>query len=68
MECASFKAQYVGKAETAFSIRIKNHRKEVRNPKSISDYLRFRKPGHAIDLHAKFTLTDILFTQQIKKP
>ena len=49
MECALCKIQYVGKAETAFNIRLNNHRKDVNNPKSIPADLHFRKPGtHSI--------------------
>ena len=35
MECELRKAQYVGKAEAAFNIRLNNHGKDVNNPKSI---------------------------------
>ena len=56
MECALCKIQYVGKAETAFNIRLNNHRKDVNNPKSIPADLNFRKPGHSFNLHAKFKL------------
>ena len=37
MECALCKVQYIGKAETAFKIRLNNHRKDIINPKSISE-------------------------------
>ena len=60
MECALCKIQYVRKAETAFSIRLNNHRKDVNNPESIPADLRFRKPGHSFNLHAKFTLIEQL--------
>ena len=60
MECASCKVQYVGQAETAFNIRLNNHRKNVNNPKSIPADLYFRKLGHSFDLHAKFTLIEQL--------
>ena len=30
--------------------------KDVSNPRSIPADLHFRKPGHSINLHAKFTL------------
>ena len=46
MECALCKIQYVGKAETAFNIRLNNHRKDVNNPKYSPAVLHFRKPGH----------------------
>ena len=54
------KIQYVGKAETAFNIRLNNHRKDVNNPKSIPADFHFRKPGHSFNLHAKFTLIEQL--------
>ena len=56
MECAPYRVQYVGKAETAFNIRRNNHRKDVNNPKSIPADLHFKKPGHSFNLHAKLTL------------
>ena len=56
MECALRKVQYVEKAETAFNIRINNHRKDVGNLKSIPANLHLRKPWHSFNLHAKFTL------------
>ena len=54
MECASCRVQYVGKAETAFNIRLNNHRKDVNNPKSIPADL------HSFNLHEKFTLIEQL--------
>ena len=60
MECALCKVQYVGKAETAFNIRLNNHRKDVNNPKSIPADLHFGKPGHSFNLHAKFALIEQL--------
>ena len=56
MECELCEVQYVGKAETAFNIRLNNHRKDINNPKSIPADLHFRKLGHSFNLHAKFTL------------
>ena len=53
-------SRYVGKDETAFNIRLNNHRKDVRNPKSIPADLHFRKPGYSFNLHAKFTLIEKL--------
>ena len=52
--------QYVGKAETAFNIRLNNHRKDVNNPKSIPAKFHLRKPEHSFNLHAKFTLIEEL--------
>ena len=65
MECALCKIQYVGKAETAFNIRLNNHRKDVNNPKSTPGDFHFRKLGHSFNLHAKFTLFEQLSTCHI---
>ena len=35
MKFALCKVQYIEKAETAFNIKLNNHRKDVNNPKSI---------------------------------
>ena len=60
MECVLCKVQYVRKAETAFNIRLNNHRKDISNPKSIPADLHFRKSGDSFNLHAKFTLIEEL--------
>ena len=60
MECALCKIQYVGKAKTAFNIRLNNNRKDVNNPKPIPAAFHFRKPGHSFNLHVKFTLMEQL--------
>ena len=60
MKFALCKIQYIRKAKTAFNIRINNHRKDVNNPKSIPSDFHFRKPGHSLNLHAKFTLIEQL--------
>ena len=57
MENVLFKVQYVWKTETAFNIRLVNHRKYVSNPKSIPTNFYFRKPRHSFNLHAEFTRT-----------
>ena len=60
MNCVLCKVQYLGKAETAFNIRLNNHRKDVNNPKSIHADLHLRKPGYLLNLHAKFALIEQL--------
>ena len=60
MECVLCKVQYLGKAETAFKMRLNNHKKDVSNPKSIPADLHFRKPVHSFNLHVKFTLIEQL--------
>ena len=64
------KVQYDGKAETAFNIKLNNHKKSITNPKSIPADLNFRKPGQLFNLNAKFTLINncVIFPQQIKTP
>ena len=56
MGCTLCKAQYVRKTETAFCIRLNNHRKDVINPKSILAGWHFKKHRHSFNLHTKFTL------------
>ena len=60
IECVLCKVQYVGKAETAFNIKLNNHRKDVNNPKSIPADLHLRKPGHSFNPHAKLILIEQL--------
>ena len=60
MECPLWKVKYAGKAKAALNIRLNNHRKDLSNPKSIPADLHFRKPGHSINLHGKFTLMEQL--------
>ena len=60
MECALCQVQYVGKAETTFSIRLTNHKKYVSNPKSVPAELHFRKPEDSFTLNAKFISIELL--------
>ena len=46
--------QYVGKAETAFNLRLSNHRKETKKPDSILACKHFQQQGHNFYKHAKF--------------
>ena len=66
MECALYNFQYVGKAVTAFNIRLENQSKDANNPKSIPADLRFRKPGHSFNIHAKFTLIEDFCIQKLE--
>ena len=45
-ECILCKIQYVGKSETAFNLRLNNHRKDVNNLKAIPAYHHFKIHGH----------------------
>ena len=54
------KKQYVGKAETAFDLRLNNHRNDVKNPhpKTILACKHFQEKSHNSNKHAKFIITD----------
>ena len=60
MECILCKMQYVGKAETAFSLRLNNHRKDTKKPNSILACKHFQEQGHNFNKHAKFIIIDKL--------
>ena len=65
LQCELCKIQYVGKAETAFDIRLNNHRKDVKYAKAIPAAKHFNQTGHNFNLHAKFIIIEQL--QDIKK-
>ena len=52
--------QYVGKFETAWSVRLYNHRKDAKKEKSIPYDEHFRKPGHNFAEHARFIIIEAL--------
>ena len=52
MECILCKMQYVGKAEAAFNLRLNNHRKDTKEPKSILAFKHFQEQGHNFKKHA----------------
>ena len=60
MECTLCKIQYVGKAETSFSIWLNNHRKDAngKNPKTIPTSIYFEQPGYNFNKHAKLSLIE----------
>ena len=60
MECTLCNKQYVGKAETAFNIRLNNHRKDSKNPNAILTCRHFQQQGHKFNSHAKFIIIDKL--------
>ena len=60
MECISCKMQYVGKAETAFNLRLNNHRKDTKKPNPILAWKHFQKQEHIFTKHAKFIIIDEL--------
>ena len=65
LECELCKIKYVGTAETAFNIRLNNHRKDVKGYKAILVDKHFNQTGHNFNLHAKFIITEPL--QDIEK-
>ena len=60
LECELCKIQYVGKAETAFNRTLNNHRKGVKDPKSIPVCKQFNQAGLNFNLHAKFIIIEQL--------
>ena len=60
MECILCKMQYVGKAETAFNLRLNNHRKDTKKPNSILACKHFQEKEHNFNKHAKFIIIDKL--------
>ena len=60
MECVLCNKQYTGKSETAFNLRLSNHRIDVNIRNSLQDDQHFRLLGHNFNKHAKFTLIEQL--------
>ena len=60
LQCTICHIQYVGKSETAFNIRLNNHRNNARNPKddTIPACKHFHGNGHDFNKHAKFTIIE----------
>ena len=52
--------QYVGKAETAFNLRLNNHRKDTKKPNSTVVCKHFQEQGHNFKKYAKFIIIDKL--------
>ena len=60
MECILCKMQYVGKAKTAFNLRLNNHRKDTKKSNSILVCKHFQGKGHYFNKHAEFIIIDKL--------
>ena len=60
IECILCQMQYVGRAETAFNLRLNNHRKDTKKPNSILACEHFQEQGHNFNKHAKFIIIDKL--------
>ena len=52
--------QYVGKAETAFNLRLNNYRKDTRKSNSILACKHFQEKGYNFNKHAKLIIIDKL--------
>ena len=60
LECLLCKIQYVGKAETAFNVRLNNHGKDTKKPNYILACKYLQKHGHDFNKHIKFIIIDKL--------
>ena len=68
LDCQKCGAQYVGKSETPFSIRLNNHRKDVNNTEAtISVSKHFREANHSFNRDAKFTLIEKIKNDNISQ-
>ena len=52
--------QHVGKAETAFKLRLNNHRQDTKKPNSILACKHFQEKGYNFNKHAKFIIIEKL--------
>ena len=59
--------QYVGKGETAFKIRLDNHRKVTKDPNTILPYRHFQQQGRNCNNHAKFIIINKLVNTSSSK-
>ena len=50
--------QYVRKTDTAFNLRLNNHRKDAKTPNSYLAFTHFQEKGHNFNKHAKFIIID----------
>ena len=61
IECTLCNKQYVGKAQTAFNIRLNNHRKDTKNPNKIQPCRHFQQQIHNFNnSHVKLIIIDKL--------
>ena len=68
IECTLCNKQYVGKAQTAFNIRLNNHRKDTKNPNKILACRHSQQQGHSFNnSHAKFIIIDKLVNTSSSK-
>ena len=62
-----YNKQYTVKSETAFNLRLNNHRKDVNKRNLLQADQQFRLPGHNSNKHSKFTLIEQLNDTNIDK-
>ena len=67
MECTLCNKKCVGKAETAFNIRLNNHRKDTKNSNAILACRHFKQQGHKFNSHVKFIIIDKLVNTSSSK-
>ena len=67
MKCTLCKRQYIGKSETAFNIRLNNHRKDVYKTNTPKADQHFKLPGHNFNRHAKFKLIEQINSTELDK-
>ena len=67
MECTLCNKQYVGKTDTAFNIRLNNHRKDTKNLSAILACRHFQQQGRNFNSHAKFIIIDELVNTSSSK-
>ena len=67
MECTLCNKQHVAKAETAFNIRLNNHRKGKKDQNAILSCRHFQQQGHNFNSHAKSIVIDKLVNTSSSK-
>ena len=67
MECTLCSKQNVGKAATAFNIRLNNHRKDTKNQNAILAFRHFQQQDHIFNSHTKFIIMDKLVSTSNSK-
>ena len=60
LKCSICKIQYAEKSKTPFQIRLKNHRKDIKDPSAISACKHFNSNSHDFNTHGKCTIIEQL--------
>ena len=66
MECTICDKQYIGKAENGFNSRLKNHRKDTKEPNAIVDCTQFQQQSYNFNKHTKFIIDKLVNTSSSK--